>query len=174
MLLLGFLKAFKGLLLWKKLEKKFNADKYILMPKEKEEYNFFTLLYMDEFIEKNGDIKKIILLTFDKGVKKSLKIFANTNKVEIYPITRKKAEYIIQYYALYEFSTKLKIISLTEPYDTCGENLIGVKGVTKEDLVCFDILRLDRNMRKIFPVYDGDDKDVLEFYSLGNKVRSDG
>ena len=162
MLIKHFISAFKGRRLWNRLEKKHIADLYILMPKADEEYNFYAMLHLDKYIESKKS-KKTIILTHDEGVKKTLNLFKQDKEVEVLSFSRQNALDLIKYYALYEFSTKLTIISLTEPYDTCGENLLGVKGVTKEDLLCFDIYRFDEVPKTVSPIYDGNDKDIIKF-----------
>lgn len=173
MLYLYYLKAFIGSLLWKMLERKYKADRYILMPKKGEVYNFFALLYLDEYIEKYRS-QKTVIMTCDDSVKKALPLFSKAANVCLCNFSRIKAECLLQYYALYEFSTKITIVSLTEPYDTCGENLLGIHGVTREDLLCYDIYRLDKSMRKNFPEYNHKDNDINELFALGQEERENG
>lgn len=162
-----FALADKGKRLWELLDEKYDADLYIIFPHEKEEYNYYAMLYLDEYISVKK-AEKVVLITNESVIKRALPYFSE-KQVEIYEISGDDIKAIIKYYALYEFSTRLTIISLKEPYDTCGENLLGVKGVTKEDLLCFDIYRFSENPHKDLPVYRGTDGDLLKFMRLGRK-----
>ncbi len=162
-----FALADKGKQLWETIDERFNADLYILFPHVNEEYNYYALLYLDEYIVAKK-AEKVVLITMESVIKKALPVFSKS-KAEVYEVSNDDIKAIIKYYALYEFSTRLTIISLKEPYDTCGENLLGVKGVTKEDLLCFDIYRFFENPHKNIPAYDGEDEQLLWFMQLGRK-----
>ena len=168
MLINHFVSAYRGRILWDRLEKKYHADLYILMPKSCEDYNYYALLHLNKYIESKR-AENVVILTFDEGVKKAKPLFEELKKVGVINFQRKQALDLIKYYALYEFSTKLTIISLTEPYDTCGENLLGIKGVTKEDLLCFDIYRFSEVPKIEAPLYDGEDRDVINFISTNRE-----
>ena len=160
-----FALADKGKALWESIDEKYNADLYILFPHVNEEYNYYALLYLDEYILAKK-AEKIVLITMEDIIEKALPIFSKA-KAEVHKINAEESKAIIKYYALYEFSTRLTIISLKMPYDTCGENLLGVKGVTKEDLLCFDIYRFSKNPHKEMPVYNGTADAVSKFMRLG-------
>lgn len=162
-----FALADKGKQLWENIDERFNADLYVLFPHLNEEYNYYALLYLDEYIAAKR-AEKVVLITMESVIKKALPVFSKA-KTEVYEISHDDIKAIIKYYALYEFSTRLTIISLKEPYDTCGENLLGVKGVTKEDLLCFDIYRFDERKLKDHPQYEGTDKEIIEFLGLSGK-----
>lgn len=157
-----FLKAYMGKRIWEKLEKQYHAPLYILMPEKQDVYNYYAMLYLKEFMEQKN-LEDAVILTCDCGVLKSKELFQVPDKVQILLFPQRKAECLIKYYALYEFSTRLTIISLKKPYDTCGENLLGVKGVTKEDLLCFDIYRFGLNPQKKKPNYTGKQNEIIEF-----------
>lgn len=159
-----FALADKGKQLWENIDESFKADLYILFPHVNEEYNYYALLYLDEYIEKKR-AKEVVLITMERVIKKVLPVFSKA-KIKVHEVSHDDIKAIIKYYALYEFSTRLTIISLKEPYDTCGENLLGVKGVTKEDLLCFDIYRLFENPHKNLSDYEGTDGEIIKFLKL--------
>lgn len=162
-----FALADKGKQLWETIDERFNADLYILFPHVNEEYNYYALLYLDEYIVAKK-AEKVVLITMESVIKKALPVFSKL-KAEVYEVSNDDIKAIIKYYALYEFSTRLTIISLKEPYDTCGENLLGVKGVTKEDLLCFDIYRFFKNSHKNPPDYDGSDIEIMKFLEFSGE-----
>jgi len=157
--------ANQGKLQWEMLEEKFHGDLYILFPHIDEEYNYYALLYLDEYIVAKK-AKNVVLIASETVIKDVLPVFSQSN-VQFFQTSIENIKAIIKYYALYEFSSRLTIISLKEPYDTCGENLLGVKGVTKEDLLCMDIYHFSLTPHKKPPVYYGNDNDILRFIRLG-------
>ena len=169
MLINNFWKAYQGKIIWKMLESKYNADCFILMPHMQDDYNYYALLHLNKFIRSRG-AHKTVILSYDEGVLKSYSYFKTEGEVKAIKMSENKIEKLIKYYALYEFSTKLTIISLTKPYDTCAENLLGIKGVTKQDLLCFDIYRFNETPEVIKPDYSGDDQVVIEFMGRTNLV----
>lgn len=156
-----FALADKGKALWESMDERYNADLYIMFPHTDEEYNYYALLYLDEYIAAKK-AEKTVLITMEDVIERALPVFSKA-EAEVYKIDREEIAAIIKYYALYEFSTRLTIISLKMPYDTCGENLLGVKGVTKEDLLCFDIYRFSENPHKKQPSYEGTDGTISKF-----------
>lgn len=135
-----FVDAFMGKVQWELIRRRHKADRYIIMPHEQEEYNEYALQYLERYMEKEK-IHTVCIFTYDKDVYEKAKsqVFPQGHQVRIFLKRRKWIRNIIKFYALYEFSSKIKIISLTEPYDTCGENLLGVHGITKRELFCYDI-----------------------------------
>lgn len=138
-----FLEAFHGKCLWNQLEKKYSADKYIVMPHVKDEYNQHAIEYLEAYLKKEKAHGAVILYQDEDilGMLKKEKISGYDIRLKKW--SDKKLHNLLKFYALYEFSKKITIISLTIPYDTCGENLIGVKGITKRELLCYDIYRFD-------------------------------
>lgn len=149
-----FLNAFIGKLQWKALCKKCQTEKYIFMPHKQEEYNDYTLQYLPAYMEKEK-IYSVCLITCSASIYARIQEITWPEKYKVNSLLKKEnwIRRITQFYALYEFSSKIKIISLTEPYDTCGENLLGVHGITKRELFCYDIFGFsevpDEGMYKI-------------------------
>lgn len=142
---LEFLKAFVGKIQWDLLCRKYQVDRFILMPHRHEIYNTYTLCYLPAYLEKEK-VCSVCLITCDREIYEQIQKGVWPNRYQVQALLKRDnwIHRIIRFYALYEFSNKIKIISLTEPYDTCGENLLGVHGVTKKELLCYDILGLTR------------------------------
>lgn len=164
MLINHYLKAWRGYRIWNRIDEAQHAPLYILMPEEKEEYNYYALLYLEEYLRRNG-LHEAVILTCDEEAIAALGLFVpdGSIKVKAVYISRTEALRLIKYYALYEFTSRFVIVSLSEPYDTHGENLLGVRGVGKEDLVCFDIYRFGGKPEREPVVYKGDDPMVTAF-----------
>lgn len=136
-----FIYAFEGKIQWICLCRKYFAEEYIFMPHQKEPYNEYTLQYLDIYMKKEK-INSICIITCDRDIYSKAKTGADEKNSKVQVLFRRKSWIynILKFYALYEFSKRVKIISLTEPYNTCGENLLGVYGITKKELLCYDIL----------------------------------
>ncbi len=162
MLLTHYWKAFHGYLIWKYVDRKCHAPLYILMPKEKEEYNYHALLYLEQYLE-SRKLEEAVILTCDEEAIASLGLFVSKCAVEAVYVSRRKALKLIKYFALNISAARLVIVSLTEPYDTHSENLLGINGVDKGDLVWNDIYRLKGIPEKILKRYDGNDRKIRAF-----------
>ncbi|NRT73710.1 hypothetical protein [Clostridium beijerinckii] len=162
-------KASKGRQIWIKILEKYgigDGDYIILMPSLNNEYNYYTLLHLNEFINK-VNAKRIILLTHDSVVKKVAKLFSN----KIYDIlyfSREDAECVMKFYCLYKFTDSLIIASLDEPEGRNGKSLIGKNGITLEEVIAIGVYGLKEYKRIIPPFYEGYDKEVKKFLTLGN------
>ena len=162
MLLKHYWNAYQGYRVWKRIDQKYHAPIYILIPKEKEEYNYYALKHLEQFLLMKK-VSKAVVLTCDEGAIASVDLFVPKGMVESEYLSRKEILRFLKYYALHEFTSRLTIVSFTEPYNTHAENLLGVNGVTKEDLVCFDVYRFGETPKKESVVYAGDDARIIAF-----------
>ena len=138
----AFAQAEEGKAVWQKLEQDFPADRYIFMPHHHEEYNDYALLYLDKYMQRGRWMSAIILSSEGETLEK-IGRYSGVCRVKGLFMEQEKIEAVLRYYALYMFSPKVTIISLTLPYDTGGENLLGIHGTTKRELLCYDIYRFD-------------------------------
>ncbi len=157
-----FEKAEQGKELWNAIKKEGLADWYLVMPEERSQYNYYALLYLKDFMKKQG-LNKIRLLSVDKNMITIVKVLCSDVDVKVQILNQEEMMCFMKYYALYEFTSRITIASLKIPYDTYGENLIGVKGITKEDLFCFDIYRFNETLHKQDFSYLGEDKLISNF-----------
>lgn len=162
MLISHYWRAFQGYRIWSRIDKKYHSPLYILMPKEKDEYNYYALKHLEQFIKKKN-VGEVVLVTCDEEAIAAVDLFVSEYKVKTEYISRKEAMQLIKYYALNEFTSRITIISFTEPYSTHAENLLGVNGVTKEDLVCFDVYRFNETLKKPVIAYEGNEQKVIAF-----------
>lgn len=160
-------KANEGRKLWLDVCKKYELsddDYVILIPSLNKEYNYYGLLYLNEF-RKKVKAEKIIILTYDERVKRSAKIFLN----KIYDIcnfSRESAELLMKFYCLYMFTDKLVIISLEEPEGRNGMQLIGKKGITLEEVMAIGVYGLKEFKKIAAPEYNGEDQIIKTFLAL--------
>ena len=68
--------AEQGKKIWESLEEKYKADLYILFPHINEEYNYYALLHLEQFIQ-TKKAEKVVLLIVDDVIAKAVPLFTN-------------------------------------------------------------------------------------------------
>lgn len=138
------LQAYKGKFFQRKLEKKYGdglyPSRYILFPSEDNEYNAWGIYFLSYYIEKNH-FDRVIVLASDEKILTALK---NLNLVNfhILNIKKTKMDCLIRLAGLVKLESKWTIVSVKEPYDTDAEHLLGKKGITKKEIVWYDIYKM--------------------------------
>ena len=132
--------ATSGRRLWLRLSQNYQVDRYILMPHMTSDYNDYAIEYIDAYLHKEG-LHSAIFVSSNQAVLDRLSVYDGAYEVSATYMAHSQIMDMMRFYALYPFSDKVIIISLTIPYDTCGENLLGVEGVTRRELFCYDIYR---------------------------------
>ena len=116
MLLASYWKAFQGFILWNKIDRKYHAPFYLLLPKEKEVSNYYALLHLKRFLQVRG-FGEAVVLTCDREAAASLELFLEGQSVgdmvKAVCICRKDAVKLLKYYALNEFTSRLTVVSFT-------------------------------------------------------------
>ena len=135
--------AVSGRRLWLRLSLDYQVDRYILMPHITSDYNDYAIDYIDAYLHKEG-LHSAIFVSSNQVVLDRLSVYDGAYEVSATYMTHSQIMDMMRFYALYPFSDKVVIISLTIPYDTCGENLLGVEGINRRELFCYDIYRFDR------------------------------
>lgn len=131
--------AFRGYFIWKKIQIRHKEiEKYIIFPEISSEYNFWGLKFLPEYVEKKN-IKKYVVIYSDSEMKQK---FSNTSITKIcFPENR--IQMMLCYYALADMSSKWTVVSVKLPYNTKAENLLGRNGVTKREIVQYDIYQIE-------------------------------
>ena len=123
---------------WKCLMEKHPADKFIILPHEESEYNTWAAIYFDDYMKKEN-ARSAVLISLFSSVLNRFDEVSDSYIIEKVCGNKKWVESLLMFYAFHPFSERIVIISLTKPYDTGGENLLGVRGVTERELLCYDI-----------------------------------
>jgi len=132
-----------GYFLWHHLVKKhpeIQNTAVILMPSCEDMDNYYAMLYIDQFLE-HSERDNAVLLTHDSRVMQSAASFS-ANIISVIPFSRKKSEILMKYASLYEFDNRLVIASLNEPVGRNGKSLVGIKGLTEEEIFAIGVYRL--------------------------------
>lgn len=162
-----FINCVKGKLIWQKLDNSNKSERYIIMPHNDDAYNYYALLYLEQFLLKKK-INTATVVTSDKRIPKVLPLLCSF-PVEIKLLTSTQLSQLMNFFALVDLSQKWTIVSCSIPYPTGAEYLLGKKGVTKKELVCFDIYGFSSIPKIDVPNYTDNDKQILSFLNLASK-----
>ena len=144
MLIQYLIQAYKGKIVWERIKKKYGRgiapSRYIVFPEDDEEYNKWALYYMPKYLEREH-FDKVIILTSSPKLEEECKKIKHANK-KILMVDERKMRYLIRFAGLVNMNDEWTIISVKQPYDTCAEQLLGKKGITKRDIVWYDIYKM--------------------------------
>ncbi len=129
-------KAYRGRESWIQLLEEYglgNRDYVVLFPAENNTVNPIAIGYVNK-LAKIAD--KVLVLAYDNEVLNSSEYQDNVTAIRY---EREQAEELMQFYSLYQFTDRLIIVSLDEPEGRCGGSLIGVNGITLDEMVAIGI-----------------------------------
>lgn len=144
------LKAIKLLILsaygnkiWKETTKLISENDIVLvMPENDDELNYYSLLYIDQYIEENKK-KECVVITNNKKVISNYK-YLSEKITRIEKLSNKKIRSLIQFYCLYKFDERVLFASLSKPNGRNAERILGKNGIRMEDIVAIGIFQLKR------------------------------
>ena len=135
-----------GRTLWVLLQKKYGKScdvvRYILFPEADEEYTLMAIDLLPYYMRVN-QIQHAILIAENKRWEEEFHTVAKDNRCSFVFLTRSGMKALIQYAALVNMSRKWIIVSVKQPYDTGAESLLGKEDINKQDIIWYDIFRLD-------------------------------
>ena len=83
-------------------------------------------------------MKKIVVLVCDERVEKALHCIRGMDIVTI-KIPLEQMTQFMSYYALIDKGKNWIVVSVTQPYETGSKRLLGVRQITKKDIVYYDV-----------------------------------
>lgn len=128
-------KAYRGRKLWLEMTSIYGTNtKYyvVLFPSDDSQINQIAVKYVNKIAE---TVDNVLVLAYDENVLSES--FCDNVKTVFY--NREHAEDLMQFYSLYQFTDKLIIVSLTEPEGRYAEGLVGVNGITLEEIIAIGI-----------------------------------
>lgn len=150
MLITYLMDAYKGRVIWEYLKRRYgngrHPSRYVLFPDDDREYHAWALYFLEEFIEKKH-LGKVNLLTVSKELARAAENIPN-RQLHTILIRRSWMDCLIRYSALVCKNAEWTIISVKHPYDTGAERLLGKKGVTRKEIVWYDMLRMPQPMEQ--------------------------
>lgn len=136
-------KAKKGRNYWLSLKKdiQLSDNTYIIMfPDVKTKCNYYVLKHLDKFAEKKK-CDHFLFLSSDEGIKKQAEKLVST-PYKMILCNETDIDGLICYYMMQMFTEHLIIASLEKPDGRNGKNIIGVNGITEEEVAAIGILGL--------------------------------
>lgn len=169
-----FFSALAGWYQWRRILHKYGLKKpenystaVVLLPKDDAENSYFALLYLDRMLRVAGYQKAVVLARTTIDVKAAPYLSKKIYGIEM--VSDNTAEALLQYFASLIFDTRFICASLTDVKCRNGKNLLGVCGITVEDMVAIGIYRIIPHVRRNRPKYDGSDEEIARFMSLGGE-----
>ena len=142
----------KGRIAWFLLDNKYRAEKYIFFPSQDAIYTKWGILMLPIYLKKN-QIKKTLVLICDEKIEKLFRCL-KSKEIVVKRISKTQMTQYLSYYALIDKSKKWVVVSVKQPYDTGAERMLGKHGITKKDIVYYDIYgfiheNIDKEIDKI-------------------------
>ena len=140
--------AYCGRIYWEKLKRTYGngtaPSKYIMFADDDAEYNAWGLCFLEHFIEKE-ELDKVVILSTNEKILDGIKNIQHPN-IHKKKISRKQMQCLVRYSALVPRNQEWMIVSVKQPYDTGAERLLGKKGVTKREIVWYDVYRMSEDI----------------------------
>ncbi len=136
-------KAEKGRKYWLSLKENtpLSDDAYIIMfPEIKTKCNYYVLKHLDKFAEEKN-CNHFLFLSSDQDIIKQAEELVSTH-YKMVLCSENDIDALICYYMMQMFTEHFIIASLEKPDGRNGKNIIGVNGITEEEVVAIGILGL--------------------------------
>lgn len=136
-------KAETGREYWLSLKENYQLsenDYVILFPEIKTKCNYYVLKHLDRFAEEKK-CSRFLFLSPDKYIIQQAEGIVST-PYEMIICDEINMEGLVCYYMLQMFTNHLLIASLEKPDGRNGKNIIGINGITEEEVAAIGILGL--------------------------------
>ena len=112
-------------------------ERVIFFPESDERVNHYGMLYMDTYLMRN-DAQKAVVIYKDASIKEQISNFSdNVRKCFFYDL--EKMNRFITLYSLYPIDSRIAVVSLDRPCLRNGSRLLGVNGITTEQLIAIGV-----------------------------------
>lgn len=132
----------KGAFLWRRLLRKYkeiNNTAVIIIP-ENDDCRYFALKYLDRMLCAMK-FDNAVILSCDEEIARIAESFSDKIS-RVVDFSVKKSKILEQYYMLFEFDRRIIFASLDIPKGRCGSKLIGLKGLTAEEVFAIGVYRI--------------------------------
>jgi len=168
-------RAAQGRLLWLKLveHNDLQLDDYVfLFPSGQKKESYYGLLYLNQFIEKKK-ANRIFVITDDEIVFQAAEHFTTNISIK-FLYTSEEIDSIVDFYRLYKFTGQLIIVATNRLPGRTLSQLLGIHGITVEELIAVGVYQLRGFSKKDFNefrkeeliVYHGQDPSLQSFFRL--------
>ena len=156
-------KSYRALCHWKRLRRSWgkNTTAIVLIPCGDHEISFYALAHLKQMLS-SRQLQNALILSNDMLALKICNMYSETVADSI-RITNEEMDNYLHLYNLYRFDDSFIVASLELPYGRNGTSLIGVKGITKEEVFCIGVYGLTECVRTERCDSQGEDTKVAEF-----------
>ncbi|GHV51069.1 hypothetical protein FACS1894216_04390 [Synergistales bacterium] len=133
--------AFAGRSFWMNLKREYDVDNgvyVLLMPEDDQELNEQALRHIGDLLEYRRAAVGVVILSDKAWVLDNAGAYSD-KILAVREVSAKIIDNLLSFLELYAFSERLLVVSLTKPYANNLHEMLGIHGVTKEDLVCIAI-----------------------------------
>ena len=137
--------AKEGYRFLKHLLREYHVDKCVLFLDD--ELCPIAIKYFNDFYTSQKPMRFLAIYTSEAY----LQIAKQAIRENVYHLvlSNEQIKRILRAFALIDLSSKLVVISSTEPYDNHSKNMVGRKNVSLDELVCMDIYGLNKVPNKL-------------------------
>lgn len=166
----------KGMFFWQNLCMKYclsDEDFVILLTRDELEVSYYTLVYLEQFIN-NMKPKNLILLTSDNNLRQIINQITTPSVIVQY-ISENEEDHLIDFFSLYYFSNRFIIASLKKPNGRSIGNLYNLNMMKLDEIVSLAILINNtyvKNPKNVFTSkYNSFNDFLLKYEELRNDLR---
>lgn len=135
--------AWRGRALWIRLRKRYDVDNgaYVVAFVEDEDaLNQVALAHIQDLIA-DRRARGVVVVTDQKQVAEQAGE-ATDGVLAVELLADREIEFLLSFYEMYQFTPRLFFVSLTRPYGNRLCQMVGVNGLTLDDLVCLSMYRI--------------------------------
>lgn len=135
--------AYQGYFVWRKIIRvnHLGIHDYVLAMDDNAACNYAALKYIDIFKEER-EINNLILVTANTDMLPSPSEYSS-KIANVQIISKEEWEKFVDFYTIFTTEERIRIISLDKPFGRNAESVIGLKGLTLEEIVCIGMLGLE-------------------------------
>jgi hypothetical protein len=135
--------AWRGRALWMRLRKRYDVDNgayVVAFVADEDALNEVALAHVQDLIA-DRQARGVVVVTDQKRVAEQAGEAAD-GVLAVELLADREIEFLLSFYELYQFTPRLFFVSLTRPYGNRLWKMVGVNGLTLDDLVCLSMYRI--------------------------------
>jgi hypothetical protein len=135
--------AWRGRALWTRLRKRYDIDNgsyVVAFIEDDDALNETALAHVQDLIA-DRRARGVVVVTDQESVAEQAGEQAN-GVVAVEVLGSREIEHLLSFYELYQFTPRLFFVSLTRPHGNRLSQMVGVNGLTLDDLVCLSMYRI--------------------------------
>ena len=135
--------AWRGRALWMRLRKRYAIDNgayVVAFVEDDHALNEVALAHVEDLIA-DRRARGVVVVTDQEWVAEQASEEAD-GVLAVEVLADREVECLLSFYELYQFTPRLFFVSLTRPYGNRLWQMMGVNGLTLDDLVCLSMYRI--------------------------------